>query len=77
VKTFARQAAALASLCVAALQCAGADGGDVQRGLYLSQAGGCMACHTEDKKDAVPYAGGRELKTPFGKFYGPNITPDP
>ena len=36
-----------------------------------------MACHTEDKKDAVPYAGGRELKTPFGKFYGPNITPDP
>jgi mono/diheme cytochrome c family protein len=77
VKTYARQAAALASLCIAALQCAGADGGDVQRGLYLSQAGGCMACHTEDKKDAVPYAGGRELKTPFGKFYGPNITPDP
>ena len=77
MKTYARQAAALASLCIAALQCAGADGGDVQRGLYLSQAGGCMACHTEDKKDAVPYAGGRELKTPFGKFYGPNITPDP
>jgi mono/diheme cytochrome c family protein len=23
----------------------------------------------------VPYAGGRELKTPFGTFYGPNITP--
>lgn len=23
----------------------------------------------------MPYAGGRELKTPFGTFYGPNITP--
>ena len=27
-------------------------------------------------KDAVPFAGGRALKTPFGTFYGPNITPD-
>lgn len=35
-----------------------------------------MACHTEDKPDAAPYAGGRALKTPFGIFYGPNITPD-
>jgi len=25
----------------------------------------------------VPYAGGRALKTPFGTFYGPNITPHP
>ena len=25
----------------------------------------------------MPYAGGRALKTPFGTFYGPNITPDP
>ncbi|MBI2295929.1 MAG: cytochrome c, partial [Betaproteobacteria bacterium] len=31
----------------------------------------------EDRKDAVPYAGGRALKTPFGTFYGPNITPHP
>ncbi len=36
-----------------------------------------MACHTEDKPDAVAYAGGRALKTPFGTFYGPNITPHP
>lgn len=28
-------------------------------------------------KDATAYAGGRALKTPFGTFYGPNITPDP
>ncbi len=51
--------------------------GDAKRGQYLVQAGGCLACHTEDKKDAAPYAGGRALKTPFGIFYGPNITPDP
>ena len=25
----------------------------------------------------MPYAGGRALKTPFGTFYGPNITPHP
>jgi mono/diheme cytochrome c family protein len=36
-----------------------------------------MACHTEDRKDALPFAGGRALKTPFGIFYGPNITPHP
>ncbi|MEK7878205.1 MAG: cytochrome C, partial [Pseudomonadota bacterium] len=51
--------------------------GDVKRGQYIAQAGGCLACHTENKKDAVPFAGGRALKTPFGIFYGPNITPDP
>lgn len=51
--------------------------GDAKRGQYLAQAGGCLACHTEDKKGAAPFAGGRPLKTPFGTFYGPNITPDP
>src|SRR5205809_809810 len=49
--------------------------GDAKRGEYLSKAGGCLGCHTEERKDAVPYAGGRALKTPFGTFYGPNITP--
>jgi len=49
---------------------------DVQRGAYLVQAGGCLGCHTATKKDAIPFAGGRALKTPFGTFYGPNITPD-
>jgi mono/diheme cytochrome c family protein len=49
--------------------------GDAKRGAYLAKVAGCAGCHTEAKKDAVPYAGGRELKTPFGTFYGPNITP--
>jgi mono/diheme cytochrome c family protein len=53
----------------------GAAAQDVKRGEYLSKAAGCVGCHTEEKKDAVPYAGGRALKTPFGTFYGPNITP--
>ncbi|HWI38966.1 MAG TPA: cytochrome c [Burkholderiales bacterium] len=51
--------------------------GDAKRGEYLSKAGGCIGCHTEMRKDAQPFAGGRALKTPFGTFYGPNITPDP
>ena len=51
--------------------------GDAKRGEYLAKAGGCVGCHTEEKKDAVSFAGGRELKTAFGTFYGPNITPHP
>jgi mono/diheme cytochrome c family protein len=49
----------------------------VARGLYIFHAAGCAGCHTEDAPDAVALAGGRELVTPFGTFYGPNITPDP
>jgi mono/diheme cytochrome c family protein len=49
--------------------------GDPKRGEYLSKAGGCLGCHTEAREGAVPYAGGRALETPFGVFYGPNITP--
>lgn len=51
--------------------------GDARRGEYLAKAGGCQGCHTEAKEGAVAYAGGRALKTPFGTFYGPNITPHP
>jgi mono/diheme cytochrome c family protein len=49
---------------------------DVKEGAYLVAAGGCLACHTSAEKDAVPFAGGHALKTPFGVFYTPNITPD-
>lgn len=51
--------------------------GDAKRGEYLSKAGGCVGCHTQPREGAAPYAGGRALKTPFGTFYGPNITPHP
>lgn len=51
--------------------------GDTSKGQYLAKAAGCVGCHTDNKAGAQPYAGGRELATPFGKFYGPNLTPHP
>jgi mono/diheme cytochrome c family protein len=51
--------------------------GDPKRGEYLAKAGGCVGCHTDAREGATPFAGGRALKTPFGTFYGPNITPHP
>ena len=48
----------------------------VERGEYLTHAGGCISCHTEDADDAIPLAGGRAMESPFGTFYSPNITPD-
>ncbi|MFO0293238.1 MAG: c-type cytochrome [Rhodospirillales bacterium] len=50
---------------------------DVARGEYLAQAGGCLGCHVEARAGATPFAGGRALKSPFGTFFGPNITPHP
>jgi len=70
------RAAAFALALGAAIGSASAQG-DAKRGEYLAKAGGCVGCHTEEKKDAAPFAGGRALKTPFGTFYGPNITPHP
>jgi mono/diheme cytochrome c family protein len=48
----------------------------VTQGEYLAHAAGCVTCHTEDIDGALPLAGGRALKSPFGTFYSPNITPD-
>ncbi len=70
------RACALAVLLGAAIGTACAQG-DAKRGQYLAKAGGCLACHTQEAKDAVAFAGGRTLKTPFGTFFGPNITPHP
>ena len=50
--------------------------GDAKRGEYLAVAAGCLTCHTDYKKKGQLLAGGPALKTPFGTFYGPNITPD-
>ena len=47
---------------------------DIQRGEYLARLGDCVACHTAER--GQPMAGGRALKTPFGKLYSTNITPD-
>mgnify|MGYP001227376457 CR=1 FL=1 len=55
---------------------------DVVRGEYIFRAAGCGNCHTdpgakgnEARPKGEKLAGGRPLKTPFGTFYTPNITP--
>lgn len=54
-----------------------ADEAAVGRGAVLFAAAGCSGCHTDEKGGGAPLAGGRALVTPFGRFFGPNITPDP
>ncbi len=57
---------------------------DLANGKYLFTAGGCADCHAVPLKgcgdlkikDAERLAGGRCLKTPFGTFNVPNISPD-
>lgn len=79
---FWRSPALLAGLFLLFAATCGFAQGDAKRGEYLSKAGGCLGCHTAEeqqgaKEKPMPYAGGRALKTPFGTFYGPNITPHP
>ena len=49
----------------------------VKHGEYVFKVAGCLACHTDTKEGAKPLAGGHALKTPFGVFYSPNVTPHP
>ncbi len=61
---------------LAAMMCAStAHAQDAERGERLAGLAGCAACHTAE--DGAPLAGGYELDTRFGTFYGSNITPDP
>jgi len=48
----------------------------VARGAILFAAGGCSNCHTDKKAKGPVAAGGAGIKTAFGTFYAPNITPD-
>jgi mono/diheme cytochrome c family protein len=54
-----------------------ANAGMAERGAYLVRASGCVSCHWDKKGGGQPFAGGLALKTPFGTFRSPNITPDP
>jgi mono/diheme cytochrome c family protein len=49
----------------------------VERGAYLFKAAGCGVCHTDSDHGGPSLAGGRALKTDYGVFYTPNISPDP
>lgn len=66
-------------LQIAALAPASASADDALaiRGGYLTRAAGCISCHTDKKAKGATFAGGLALKTPFGIYYSPNITPDP
>ena len=69
-------------LCGGAALCQGSPGGTsmdnaaVERGRYLTTAGGCLSCHTDAENDGQAFAGGHRLETPYGIFHVPNITPD-
>jgi len=48
---------------------------DAEHGALIAAVAACASCHTA--KDGAPYAGGYAIETPFGTFFGPNLTPDP
>ncbi len=51
---------------------------DPANGKEMFYAGGCASCHaTPGQDDKTRLGGGLGLKSPFGTFYVPNISPDP
>lgn len=70
-------AALVAALLLLAPAMGRADEAAVKRGEYVFHAAGCESCHTDRKNKGPLLAGGPPIKTEFGTFYGPNITPDP
>jgi len=51
---------------------------DLDNGKTMFFAGGCASCHaTPNQDDKTLLGGGLGLKSPFGTFYVPNISPDP
>jgi mono/diheme cytochrome c family protein len=71
--------AGVVGLMVLAHASGAAAASDIERGQYVLNAGGCITCHTDKvtlKAKGPVLGGGREIKTPFGVFYSPNITPD-
>src|SRR5262245_46715133 len=50
---------------------------DLENGKTMFYAGGCPACHAvPDQEDKTRLGGGLALKSPFGTFYAPNVSPD-
>src|SRR3954469_14741285 len=51
---------------------------NVDNGKVMFDAGGCPSCHaTPKQEERTRLGGGMALKSPFGTFYAPNISPDP
>jgi mono/diheme cytochrome c family protein len=50
---------------------------DLANGRTMFNAGGCSSCHAvPGQPDRLKLGGGLALKSPFGTFYVPNISPD-
>jgi mono/diheme cytochrome c family protein len=50
---------------------------NLENGQTMFYAGGCSSCHaTPGQDDKTKLGGGFALKSPFGTFYAPNISPD-
>jgi mono/diheme cytochrome c family protein len=50
---------------------------NLDNGRTMFWAGGCASCHaTPNQDDKTKLGGGLALKSPFGTFYVPNISPD-
>ncbi|MFL6566979.1 MAG: c-type cytochrome, partial [Burkholderiales bacterium] len=60
---------------VAAPARASFDAALIAKGAQLAAIGNCRGCHSAE--GGRSFAGGRPIDTPFGTFYGTNITPDP
>jgi mono/diheme cytochrome c family protein len=55
----------------------GAHQPNLENGEAMFFAGGCASCHaTPGQDDRTRLGGGLGLKSPFGTFYAPNISPD-
>ncbi len=68
--------AGAALLALASGSALGASPEMVKKGRYLVRAAGCVGCHTDVKGKGPEFGGNRPMKTPFGTYYSPNITPD-
>ena len=50
---------------------------NLENGQTMFYAGGCASCHaTPGQDDKTKLGGGFALKSPFGTFHAPNISPD-
>jgi mono/diheme cytochrome c family protein len=51
---------------------------NLANGETIFNAGGCSSCHAvPEQPDRTRLGGGLAIRSPFGTFYAPNISPDP
>lgn len=64
------------ALLIAFMGATAAKAADLENGKYMFTIAGCGSCHGE-KGDMNKLTGGYQIKTEFGTFITPNISPDP